>query len=217
MENFNYNTITFPFKDLVEQTLNVNRLELLHLNSEYDYSTKFERKNDQSTHYHRVFYELARGKEFTELYLKFIEQIIKPTFNSSKIVFQKIPTFRIHFPGNIAVGEFHRDRDYRDQIWAKEVKEMNFFLPLTSAFGTNSIWVESLEGKEDFKPIIANYGEVVKWDGSNLLHGNKTNREKTTRVSFDFRVMKMEDYKPSSKGSINTKTIFALGGYYESL
>ena len=88
---------------------------------------------------------------------------------------------------------------------------------ITKAINTNTIWVESEEGKKDFKPINASPGEVVLWDGSNLLHGNKENKEKFTRVSMDFRVMKLKNYIPLNKGSINTNTKFEIGGYYEQI
>jgi hypothetical protein len=55
------------------------------------------------------------------------------------------------------------------------------------------------------------------WDASNLLHGNKLNSEITTRVSFDFRVIPKSRYIPSTYGSINMNSQFAIGGYYEML
>ena len=92
---------------------------------------------------------------------------------------------------------------------------MNFFLPFTRAYGTNTIWVESEEDEGDYKPMNIKYGEFVQWDGSNLSHGNKKNITQTTRVSVDFRVMPYSTYKPSNHGSINTKTKFEIGGYYD--
>lgn len=217
MEYINYNTANFSFKELVKKAIKSDNLAFIHKNKDFAYFKKFERKNDQSTHYHKKFYEFARTKEFMVLYYEFIEKVIKPTFKSTEIVFQKIPTFRLHFPGNLAVGEFHRDRNYRDKSWSKHVQEYNFFLPVTEAYDTNTIWLESEEGKEDFFPMNTEYGKVVKWDGSNLLHGNKTNEESTTRISFDFRVMPIDRYIPSNKGSINTNTKFMIGDYYDRI
>lgn len=217
METINYNTGTYPFKELIKKAINSKNLAFIHKNQDFVHYDKFERKNDQSTNYHKNFYEFARTKEFISVYYNFIKKVIKPTFKTKELVFQKIPTFRLHFPGNLAVGEFHRDRNYRDENWAKEVKEFNFFLPCTEAYDTNTIWLESEEGKEDFFPMNTEYGQVVKWDGSNLLHGNKTNEESTTRISFDFRAMPIERYKSSSKGSINMDTKFALGAYYDKI
>jgi len=214
MVSLNYNTDTYPFRTLLENKLNYFELDKIHLDEMFSYKNKFERSNDQSTHYHRKFYELAREEKFKQIYTAFIIETIKPYFENKPIVYQTIPTFRLHFPGNIAVGEYHRDRDYRDNEWASQVKEVNFFLPFTKASGTNTIWVESEEGKEDFYPIISDYGKVIAWDGCNLLHGNKTNEESSTRVSMDFRVMLYENYLPSTIGSINMASKFEIGGYY---
>jgi hypothetical protein len=216
MTSINYNTGDFPFKDLVRSALNTESLAFIHEQEGFIYLNKFERKNDQSTHFHKLFYDFARTPEFTILYLEFIKSVVKPLFGE-EVVFQKIPTIRLHFPGNIAVGEFHRDRDYRDLEWAKRVNELNFFLPITDAFRTNTIWAESKEGEEDFGPINAEYGQIVMWDGSNLLHGNKINVEAYTRVSFDFRVMPLSRYEPSEKGSINMNSKFGLDGYYDKI
>lgn len=216
MKTINYNTGKYNFKDYIQKALNTDTLSFIHKNDDFIYNEKFKRENDQSTHYHKLYYEFSRTPEFTELFKSFIEEVVKPQFGE-EVVYQTIPTFRLHFPGNIAVGEYHRDRNYRDEDWASRVKESNFFLPFTDAFGTNTIWVESEEDKEDFSPMEVEYGQIVMWDGTNLLHGNKTNEESTTRVSFDFRVMPMSRYEPSEHGSINTKSKFALGEYYSKI
>lgn len=216
MKYITYSTQKFNFADMIAQGLGYSNLELIHNAPDFEYTEKFERANDQSTHYHQRYYTLARTEAFQNLYTEFIKEVVKPEFGT-EVVYQTIPTFRLHFPGNIAVGEFHRDRNYRDVKWASRVKELNFFLPFTSAYGTNTIWVESSEGLEDFSPIVCDYGQTVMWDGSNLLHGNKTNIEPTTRVSVDFRVMSIDSYEPSTHGSINTKTQFTLGGYYSKV
>ncbi len=83
--------------------------------------------------------------------------------------------------------------------------------------GTNTIWVESEEDKGDYKAIDVEYGECVQWNGANLTHGNKQNLTNTTRVSVDFRIIPFSKYKPSNHGSINTKTKFEIGGYYDKV
>lgn len=59
------------------------------------------------------------------------------------------------------------------------------------------------------------YGNTIQWNGSNLTHGNKINETGKARVSVDFRVIRMSNYKPSTKGSINMNVGFAIGGYYD--
>lgn len=208
MNKYTYDTDYYKFSDLLRSTFNVYHLDKINENREV-----FKREEDQSTKYHKLYYELARTPEFTSLYTDFIKQIIKPIYGE-QIVYQTIPTFRIAFPNNIAVGEWHKDKWYRNGEWANDVKEDNFYLPFTDAFDTNTIWVESEEDKGDFVPMNCNYGEIIQWNGSNLTHGNKINETGKTRVSVDFRVIRYSNYKPSNHGSINTKTQFVIGGYY---
>lgn len=208
MRVISYSTVQFPFKVEIENLFGIDELSSLNENMPV-----LKRENDQSTRYHSLFYEWARTDKFKSLYSNFMLEVIYPLYEES-IVYQSIPTFRIAYQNNIAVGEFHKDKHYRDISWAEQVKEDNFFLPFTDAFDTNTIWVESKEDAGDFSPMDCKYGEIIKWDGSNLMHGNKINRTNKTRVSVDFRVMSAKNYRPSDHGSINTNTKFEVGGYY---
>lgn len=211
MIKISYNKEQFSFKEQLEQIFEVNDLSNLNESVEV-----FSREKDQSTKYHKLYYNWARTDEFIKMYDKFILEVIKPLYGE-QIVYQSIPTFRIAYPNNIAVGEYHKDKYYRDINWATDVDEDNFYLPFTDAFDTNTIWVESEEDKKDFAPMNCNYGEIIQWDGSNLTHGNKINETNKTRVSVDFRVMAYSSYKPSEHGSINTKTKFQIGEYYKTI
>lgn len=211
MKKFIYNTEIFFFKPKLEKIFQINELSDLNDNVEV-----FTREKDQDTNWHKLFYAWARTNEFIELYDKFILEIIKPLYNE-QIVYQAIPTFRVAYPNNIAVGEFHKDKHYRNGEWAAMVKEDNFYLPFTNAFDTNTIWVESEEDKGDFAPMNCNYGECIQWDGCNLTHGNKINNTGKARISVDFRVIKYSNYVPSEYSSINTKIKFQIGGYYKTI
>tara|TARA_Y100001938_G_scaffold137874_1_gene202663 strand:- start:139 stop:801 length:663 start_codon:yes stop_codon:yes gene_type:complete len=220
MIKINYEAETYCFKQIIEYwfeqegILPMGGLSTLHYEKSYDL---FERKNDQSTIWHKCFYKNIReDSSFDEVYVDFLNDVIKPRFNE-QIVYQKIPTFRVHLPGNIAVGEFHKDKHYRNEEWANKVQEINYFLPLTKAYGTNTIWTETEEDLGDFKEIRADYGECVEWSASKLTHGNKQNITSVTRVSFDFRVIRKSRYVESNHLTINTKTPFGIGGYYEVL
>ena len=37
-------------------------------------------------------------------------------------------------------------------------------MPMTSGYDTNTIWHESEPGKQDFKPMTVEYGDIVEWD-----------------------------------------------------
>ena len=217
LDKFTFDTTLYPFHDIVEYwfysdgILSHGSLDKLHSHKDYEL---FTREKDQSTLWHVSFYErIRRDDSFDETYTDFLHDIIKPRFNE-EIVYQKIPTFRVHLPNNIAVGEFHKHKHYRDQEWADKVQELNYFVPLTKAYGTNTIWAETEEDKGDFKEIRANYGECVEWSATKLTHGNKQNLTSVTRISFDFRIIPKSRYVESNHLTINTKIPFGIGGYY---
>ena len=209
MRKIYYPVEEYPFAEIVKDIIGGFKLEELHFVRSYD---KFKRKNDQSTIFHKRFYK--KYEQMEDMFVKFVEEKIQP-MHGEPIIYQKIPTFRVHMPNNIAVGEWHKDREYRNAEWAGKVKEVNYFIPLTSAHGTNTVWAESKEGWGDFLPMEAEYGEMIEWDASNLTHGNKENTTGQTRVSFDFRIIPESRYIDSDHLTINTKIPFSLGGYYQ--
>jgi len=198
-----YDTREFPFANLVGRHLNIYDLARCHELADYPL---FKRETDQKTMFHKRFYTI--GQEFFDTYRRFVKAVAEPVIGD-EAVFQKIPTFRVHLPNNLGVGEFHRDRDYSHQV-----TEINFWLPLTDAWESNSIYIESQEGKQDYTPWTVRYGQVLVFDGANLSHGNQINQTGSTRVSFDFRVIPKSRYTDGAGASVNMGTAFKIGGDY---
>jgi ectoine hydroxylase-related dioxygenase (phytanoyl-CoA dioxygenase family) len=112
-------------------------------------------------------------------------------------------------PGNLAVGEFHKDSDYNHQR-----SEITYWLPFTPAFSTNTIWIESEEDKKDYQPYSLDYGQVLVFHSSILSHGNMINETGQSRVSMDFRVIPFSKYSELETGSSNLNLKFKIGSYY---
>ena len=118
----------------------------------------------------------------------------------------------VHLPNNVAVGEFHRDRDY-----SHGEGETNFWLPVTNAWDSNSVWIEGEEGAEDFTPYEVAVGQLLVFDGVNLAHGNKMNTTGKTRVSFCFP-SDSEVQVPSEQWCLRQhRRAVCVGGYFEEL
>jgi hypothetical protein len=164
------------------------------------------RETDQKTEWHRAFYETFPIWRAT--YEAFVRDFVANMF-SVEFFYQAVPTFRVHLPGNLAVGEFHRDRDY-----GHPNREITFWVPLTRADGTNTIWVESGAGKGDYAPIAAAPGSVIAFDAGNLRHGNVPNATQETRISFDFRCLPERDCVETAQRSVNMGLRFVPGSYY---
>ena len=206
----NYKTSSYGFEELIKSILEVKDLQRSHLS--YEQEEILGKGKDQSTKIHRKFYDYidSADEKFTELYKRFITDNIKPIFGED-LVYQKFPTFRAHFPKNVAVFAFHKDKDYNHPE-----QERNIYLPITDAWDTNTVWAETSEDKGDFEPIDVEYGNFVVWNGNSLNHGSKTNTTGKTRISFDFRVIPLSEYDSSfAKKSISKSMDFTIGGYYE--
>jgi hypothetical protein len=213
MKRLPYDTTIFPFKKVVEAYLKHTNLPLIH--EEHPFEETLVHGTDQAQPLHRTFYDTMdadHNQTLANLYRRFIKEVISPCYDHP-IIFQRFPTFRIHQPSNIAVFGWHRDRDYNHNP-----QETNYYLPITSAFGTNTFWYESEPNKEDYQPMEAEYGEVIEWDGPNCRHGNRPNETGKTRVSFDFRVLSRKVYDSSKpKQSITQGTSFKIGDYFDTL
>ena len=89
--------------------------------------------------------------------------------------------------GRATISE-HSDQEYTGH----QPAEINFWLPLTTVGGTNSLWLESEPNKGDFEDVQLGYGQVLKFNGYECRHYTVPNETDTCRVSFDFRVMPSE-------------------------
>ena len=205
-KRFSYNTEEYPFKEVLDSIFGCD-VGLIH--NHLGHFNQFERKNDQSTLAHKVFYSNFSGK-FSSIYEHFIRNVIKPIINE-KFYYQVIPTFRIGLPGNRFVGEFHTDRKYNHQDY-----EINFNVGIANYMGDASLKVQSNINPGQFELLECPYGSLFSFDHIDLLHGSEPNPYSFTMVSFDFRCALTSLYFDSDKASVNTRTIFNKGAYFSS-
>lgn len=199
-----YDVSKYPFSEEVSRILGAE-LTRLHEANTYE---RLAVGTDQKTEWHRRFYA-AYEADIKPLFYRFVREQVRPLYGEP-VVFQRVPTFRVHLPGNVGVGEFHEDGKYNHPDG-----ELNFLLPLTDALETATVWIESEVGRRDYRPANMRLGELFAFDGRNLRHGNLPNETGQTRVSFDFRVVPQSRYQPAEAATINTGMRFALGEYYD--
>ncbi|MFD1047647.1 hypothetical protein ACFQ1S_19945 [Kibdelosporangium lantanae] len=161
---------------------------------------------DQATEVHEQFY--AAFDELRPTYEDFLRDEIMPLFNED-LCAQAVPTFRVSGPGGTAVSEFHRDSDFHHQVGT-----VNFWVPMTPAFDTNTVWVESAPDRGDYQPAEVNPGEYLQFDALSLRHGNMPNTTGVCRVSFDFRVVPRSRFVSTGLKTVSSSTDLELGAYY---
>lgn len=193
----------YPFPQLIGEIL--EEPDLAALQSEG--RPRATRATDQHTPWHARFYD-ARER-WGPLYRKFVMDYVARLY-SEPFLFQSIPTFRVHLPGNLAVGAYHRDSEY-----GHPAGSTNFWVPLTPAARTNSVYL--CEGDplhpDRYRAISAWPGDVVVFDAVARRHGNQPNLA-NSRVSFDFRCLPVRLYRETDARSVNMGCRFAPGDYY---
>jgi hypothetical protein len=152
-------------------------------------------------------YDLFLTEKFTDIYDRLCGEIISAKF-AGKAAYQKIPSVRIQMPGQIA-GNYHTDEWYGH---GHDVQ--NFWLPLVPVSGTNSMYVsdeltslpviQAIRGgrksvieinelaRPFCMPLNMTFGEIYHFN-SHSIHGTERNTTATSRVSFDFRMLRDGD------------------------
>ena len=200
LNKLTYSINDYDFRSIICDYLNIIQLDNIFIDQ------KITRSNNQSTEYHKRFYNsLDNDNRLKSLYDDFISKVVKNLFDE-EIIYQVTPTFRLQAIDNVSVFAFHKDTEY-----GHSDKTINFFLPITKCYDTNALWVES---GSSFEPMECDYGDLITFDAVNLLHGNKVNKTGKSRISLDFRVMKMVDYCETSKQTLSKNRRLILGDYY---
>jgi perosamine synthetase len=225
---FCYDLFRHPFIEYFQKLYNSVHLENIHEQcKEYISYQNGELKDisDYETELHKLFYtDIKSNNTFKTLYCNFIKMIHNALFDKEQyMIYQSFPSIRFQFPGNIAVPP-HYDSD---EIGQHPNGEKNFLIPITSMYGTKRLYIESSPGEGDCSGIDLKYGDLFYFNGNKCLHYNETNRENSLRISLDFRMMTISDYKkyilsgkvtttnPRDPDKKRVPTKMIIGGYYQ--
>uniref|UniRef100_A0A0G4I7W7 Uncharacterized protein n=1 Tax=Chromera velia CCMP2878 TaxID=1169474 RepID=A0A0G4I7W7_9ALVE len=122
------------------------------------------------------------------------------------VLFQSQPTVRVfcseELPPSVSangeafprgrfksLGRLHNDAEYGHQPG-----EVNFWVPLTRCNPSNTMWVESVPGRADWRPLLLHPGEALRFHGTFCRHFTRCNCSGVTRVSLDFRLAIEESF-----------------------
>ena len=196
---------------------------LISEDQKYFHKTLQDWKNDRNSVFVKNFHEYVdNNPSFNRVYHKFIHEYIKPLFpNETNLVIQKTPNIRFSLPESAAIGYDPNDPTgivglHCDSDFGHSEYEMNFIIPITQMFDTNSIYYETTIGSRtnsiDFKNLVLNTDEFFQAYFNKLKHCNRVNTTSHTRISFDIRVIPYTKYMENLDWFKGTK--FELGKYY---
>ena len=201
---FQYELSKYPFREELEKLFG---LELQDLHLWLGDFEKFDRKNDQQTIVHRVFYSNYSNiiePIYKDFITNFLSQIIDFPFS-----YQVIPTFRLGLPGNRFVGEYHTDAKYNHPDF-----ELNFNMGLSNNLKPCCLMSEKVSNTNEFYPLECENGEIFSFNHIDCLHGSEINTTDQTMVSMDFRVAMIPFYKEIDAKSVNMNSSFKIGDYF---
>ena len=104
------------------------------------------------TRFHRSLHYRA----FLDAFHAFVRDVIAPLCgDETGIVFQSPPTLRVQMPSHAPTIGLHCDSEYDRH----ESSEINFWIPLTAVFGSNTLQLESKPGASDFRAMGMDLGQ----------------------------------------------------------
>ena len=204
--HFKYDINKYNFKELIETLFGCQLDELHQWLGAY---SAFDRRNDQHTLAHRVFYSNYK-KLIQPVYTSFMHEVLSQLIQMP-FSYQVVPTFRVGLPGNRFVGEYHKDSKYLHPDF-----ELNFNLALSNYAAPCCLMSERIPGSRVYEPIECMYGEIFSFNHIDCMHGSELNSTDLTMCSFDFRVAMLPFYKETSAKSINMNSAFKIGEYFSS-
>jgi hypothetical protein len=162
----------------------------------------------------RLFKASAAWIEFVHLYRQFVHEYVLPRWGCD-LLYQATPVLRVVLPGSVAPCQPHCDADY-----FHDPNEINYWLPLTKVWGSNTLWAESRPGAGDFAPFELEPGQLMRFYGNRCQHFTRANETDATRVSIDFRVLPLhlhmspKDRPREETAVMQTTFVLDAGGYY---
>lgn len=187
---FLFDEHTHPLHLILADTLRVEDLSQVHLVNEK--SLLLPLQDEECRHsFHVVYDNFVTSFCIPLLHSMILSKQIYQHSPSDRITYryQAFPTVQISRPGGSALSS-----PTCDSISGHSVGCLTFFVPLTPCEGTNSMYIESHPGKEDWHALNAkSVGLGYLIDGARCLHfdlGNMTNK---SRVSLTFRVLIYRD------------------------
>ncbi len=176
-----YDTALYPFQTyLATYIFKVKQLETLHLNWQLRSGRK-ELQYADNLHLRKKMQSLPDTAAFYNIYRRWVTRVLAPHYGD-QISYASHPKMRVHLAGTPSVCGFHTDIEV-----TKRPEQINCYLPFTNVYDSNTLYIETDYGSENYKPLNLNYGQALLWDGGCLKHGTVPNTTSATRVSCDFR------------------------------
>ena len=188
-----FDTALYPIGEAFAHMLRMKFDDLPRLHEQYSQDKgRLKDRHEKRKLLHSILDPSARDPfqaVFLDFVLKYVAPHVRSITKASRIYFQSFPCIRVVRPGEFSIGP-HCDASY-----GFSQGNINFYIPLTKIFGTNSLILESSPGIEDWHTIELEYGSIKRFYGSQCSHFTAENTTAQTRISLDFRIILDEHWQ----------------------
>jgi len=194
-------------------------LDVIDLRFEPQLHQLLTKDSDQHTYLHDKIHRMYDSDpDFLDSYI----QVILHSLNAIDdqivpeiILAQRFPTFRVQFPDNISVYQFHKDTHYNHPA-----SEFNHLFYLDQSYGSSSLHIESQYAEpyqiySDYRDLSFGDHDLIQLNTSNYWHGDLPNLTGKTRYSIDFRLL----LNPEEANALPTHSgsrLFTSTSYYRN-
>lgn len=206
-----YDTTRYPLAEEFATMLGLTSTTLDNLHVVYNGDRgKLKDRGEKRTFMAPITNPISRQK-FHSMFIDFVITYIGPhlykTNKCTQFYFQSFPCIRVVRPNEFSIGP-HCDSSY-----GFNQANINFYIPLTRIYGTNSLVLESSPGQENWHIIDSNYGGIKRFWGAQCSHFTVENHTSQTRISLDFRVVDSRFWIPDHDQFTSSPGYYAMASY----
>ena len=151
-------------------------------------------------------YDWSASWVYRDLVREMARHLFKP---GTRYLFQAEPNLRIQRPGDVAVP-WHSDRDF-----GHHPAEQNVWIPLHELVDDSQrVWFEDDQG-HPYCPTV-DLGQALVFPGAIMEHGNQLNTCGIERRSFDFRMIRAQDWTDRGHRTVNYGVPMSIGSYWRT-
>jgi len=214
IEYLKYDNTKFKFKELLK---NFYGCDLTQIHKKFNIgqqSYDVTAGIDSLSIVEDTYKNVINSEIFQDVWLSFINSVIKLYFKNDKILIQKLPSINI-IPSGCEIKYVHKIVDGMNlhldchQPFYHPMFEENFWLPMTETDELNDLYY--LNNTKKIR-VDAKLDEIFRF-GNDVVHGNIVkNNSKNTRISLDFKALLVSDY---DENLISDRIIIKRGSEYK--
>jgi len=156
--SLSFDTARYPLREAFAASIDLDQAELDRIHERFQADSGKKRDRKEKRCLLQGLTEPSSRTTFRKEYLKLLLEVIAPNvaeeYGCDQVYCQSFPCVRVNRPAEFSIGP------HCDAMYGHVLGNLNYYLPLTNIWGSNSLFLESSPGAEDWHPIKSQYGDA---------------------------------------------------------